>query len=195
MKLNFIQGAGLASLCGLLFAACSVEGNAQYKGSGEMRSSGGLGKAYVQIDADTCAGNANAKGSFAYNDKNALDFKSLGGVAVTGTVRKAGLCVAQPDGGNIVYDDEGNPIMECPCGGWPTVIGDYTSTNPQLPGSGTYAACFYSDTPVAAERVSNFRATLVDRISFANGPYNGYENSGTLRGNIKGELCDVSASG
>ena len=181
MKIKLVCSTLALSVASLLLGACTIEGNASYKGGGELPSSGGLGKAYVQVDADTCDGNENAKGSFTYNDKTALDWESGGGIAITGTILKSGICTNQGSGGSP--DDR-----ECDCPGWPAVTGSYTSTNPNYPGEGTYYVCFYSqaDGPAAGAPI---RATLVQRVSLTGGPYENYENHGTLRGTIATRAC------
>lgn len=182
MKMDIIRGAMIAALAGLFLGGCTIEGNAKYVGGGELPSSGGLGKAYLQVDADTCAGNENARGGFTYTDKSALDWSESGGVALTGTIQKAGLCES--------HGIQGDPDnIECHCPGWPAVRGEYTSTNPKLPGSGTYYACFYSQREGVIDSSFPIRSTLVQRVVMTGGPYENYENHGLLRGNIQTQAC------
>lgn len=187
MNIKIIRSAVLIALGGLLLGGC-VEGNAKYTGGGELPSSGGAGKAYIQVDADTCAGNENAKGKFTYADRTAVDWSQRGGVSFTGTIAKAGLCVVNESAeltGNETIDS-----AECQCPGWPAIIGTYTSSNPALPGGGRYFACFYSQRDGAIDgNTTPTRATLVQRVVMVDGPYANYENHGTLRGNILSTAC------
>lgn len=187
MKTHSIGMASLLCLGIFAVTGCTIEGNAKYSGSGELPSSGGTGKAYLTVNADTCDGNENAKGAFSYTDKTAVDWSATGGVSATGTIQKAGICTSG-DINNPPAD--GNYVGDCECAGWPAVLGTYTSTNPLSPGGGQYYACFYSQREGQMDGNSTTsRSTLVQRVRFIDGPYADYENHGTLRGNITSKTC------
>lgn len=172
----------IAAVIALLLSGCSViEGNAKYVGSGELPSTG-TGKAYLKIDADTCDGNERAKGGFTYVEKGAVDYAATGGVSYVGSISKAGIC------------GPGLLGIECECEGWPTVTGEYTSTNPAHPGSGKYYACFYNQREGLLDPSLGSGATLVDRIVLIDGPYAQYAIAGTLRGSVKSSVCTAASS-
>jgi hypothetical protein len=181
----------LLGLCAALLlgtSACTVEGNAKYTGGGTLNSAGGAGKAVLNINADTCDGNENARGRINYADSTAVDFEDVGGVKLTATVAKAGVC-ASGSSGSLDPDDS-----ECICEGWPAALGTYVSTNPAVPGEGIFRACFLSTREYDVSGADP-NVVLVNDISFVGGPYDGYFNHGTMSGNIKTHACAATEEG
>ena len=162
-----------------------IDGAAKYTGSGELPSAGGGGKAFLTLDADTCAGDESAKGTLTYADRTALDYAEKGGVLFSAIIEKSGLC---GEGLVPIVEGKAEPA-ECTCPGWPAVFGEYTSTNPELPGGGKFFACFYNQREglISAELAGG--TTIVERIGFGSGPYQRYINQGALRGSIKTQAC------
>lgn len=180
MKRSFLLPASLALV--LLASGCSIDGQMKYTGGGTMNSSGGTGKALLNVNADTC--DTEPKGRIKYSDSTAIDFVGQGGVSLDATIRKAGICNATQQ----ISLDPGDPdFVDCDCHGWPAVNADYTSTNPKLPGSGRLVTCFYN--AKADGMQSNESEMYVQQVTLKTGPYAGYKNAGTLRGNITQAAC------
>jgi hypothetical protein len=169
--------------CVLLASGCSysIDGQMKYTGGGTMNSSGGTGKANLNVNADTCGD--EPKGRIKYSDSTAIDFLNNGGVSLDATILKSGICSATGE----ISSDPADQILECDCPGWPAVKADYTSTNPKLPGTGRLLACFYN---AKSDGSQSFESEmLVQQVTLKTGPYAGYKNSGTLSGNITQASC------
>lgn len=181
MKKSILFGL-LAASC-LLASGCVVEGNAKYTGGGTLNSAGGAGKALLTINGDTCAGNENARGRITYSDRTAIDFEDVGGVDVVATVEKAGICTR----GSGSTDPDAS---ECICEGWPSAFGTYVSKNPAAPGEGVFRACFISTRNYAGELGGlDSNVVLINDLSMVGGPFDGYQNHGTMGGNVQTHAC------
>ncbi|QDH68717.1 hypothetical protein [Marilutibacter alkalisoli] len=174
---------GLCMALALGTSACTVEGNAKYTGGGTLPSAGGTGKAVLNINADTCDGNENARGRIKYADRTAIDFENVGGVKLTAELLKAGICSTDNDMSSLDPNDS-----ECIEEGWPSVYGAYTSTNPAAPGSGKFRASFYSQRDGALGGLDK-NVVLIKDISLVDGPYHGYFNHGVMNGNVQTHAC------
>jgi hypothetical protein len=173
-------------IASLLAVGCTVQGNAKYTGGGSLNSAGGEGKAIFTVNADTCAGNENARGRVKYADRSAIDFENVGGVKLTAQIQKAGICAQDADESSLDPDDS-----ECICEGWPAVVGTYVSDNPAAAGEGKFRACFASTREYEIGGADQ-NVVLVNDISLVGGPYDGYFNHGTMSGNIKTHACPAA---
>lgn len=174
----------------LLLSGCVVDGNAKYTGGGTLNSAGGDGKAQFTINADTCSGNENARGRVTYADRTAIDFEDVGGVNVVATVAKAGVC-AQGGSGSLDPDES-----ECICEGWPAAVGTYVSKNPAAPGEGVFRACFLSTRTYTGDLAGlDPNVILINDVSFVGGPFDGYQNHGTMSGNVQSHACNATEQG
>lgn len=182
---------GLLAMATLFASGCVVEGNAKYTGGGTLNSAGGSGKALVTVNADTCAGNENVRGRITYSDRSAIEFEGVGGVNAVATVTKAGVCAMGGDGASLDPDDS-----ECICEGWPAAIGTYVSKNPAAPGEGVFRACFLQTRGYAGDLGGlDSNVVLINDVSFVGGPYDGYQNHGTMSGNVQSHACSTTDAG
>lgn len=180
-----IYKPALLALSILVASGCTVEGNMKYTGGGTLNSAGGDGKAVLTVNADTCDGNENAKGQIKLSDSTAMDFLSVGGVALNATILKAGICSQ-----TMISGEGADGTLECECDGWPAVKADYTSTNPAAPGTGRLIACFYNAKEQGAQ--SSESEMYVHSIKLKTGPYDGYINTGMMSGNITTHECKTA---
>ena len=147
---------------------------------GEVSGGGWLttdrGKANFGFSASNCEDPANPTGTFNFHDKTAPGF--VGGVKINGEVVNVGQCTL--DAG---CKPEEQPDLECPKGGYVVQV-TYTSTNPRLPGTGTAVACLV-DNGEGINGTGDLAGLIV-----GDGPFEGYQVRGTIKGNIQAHLCE-----
>ena len=158
----------------LVFAALLASGCDRATGGGRLE--GANGRASFGFNGDGCDFPTSFKGELQYQDHN-------GGQKLHGEVTFARQCLVEGD---------------CPvCDplriqlGFPLTLGDYEvsidydSTNPASPGSGTGTFCV-TDNGEGAKAVDSDSAI----IQLHSGPYAGYLNFGSIRGNVQQHKCN-----
>jgi len=164
--------------CVFLFANCvklddgTVIGG-RVTGGGWIDVDGG-GKANFGFNASGCDDPTNPTGRFNYHD---MQGPGQGGVRLNGVILEAYQC--DPGGADCEYNG-----AICPAGAYLVSFG-YTSTNPKQRGDGTGGACVVDNGEGAGAGA--------DLISLAinSGPYDLYEISGEVHGNIQAHPCPV----
>jgi hypothetical protein len=188
-KRTSVTVAGTAFVTALLFGCAHP---AKFTGGGWLPStSGGVkDKANLGFNVKNCApGEEDISGHFNFHDNKAPAYAVLGGVKFGGFVVGGGLCTSddtEEENEVVACDPSGTlvPSDFCPQDdGWIGIDVAYESTNPKLPGDGTAVAC-------ARDNGQGVNATS-DQISILvlDGPYAGYANSGTVKGNLKQHVC------
>lgn len=177
-------------------AGCAAP--AKFTGGGWMPSTSGgaKDKANLSINVQNCdPENTPIHGRFNFHDRLAPAWASSGGVKLHGWVVRGGVCTVNPfmtetvvaacDVFNLAQT--GVPAGFCPPdSGNVGVDIEYESTNPKIQGSGgggTAVACF-QDNGEGASATSDFA-----RIFVIDGPYAGYSNAGTVKGNLQQHAC------
>src|SRR5215813_1185887 len=155
-------------LTALLVTSCD-------RATGGGKLNGVNGRASFGFNGDGCD-TANFKGQVQYNDQD-------GGQKLHGDVVYARQCLV--DGDCPVCDPLRIQL------GFPLTLGDYEitvdyrSTNPALDGSGTATVCL-TDNGEGANAVDSDSAI----IQVQSGPYAGYLNYGSIRGNVQQHKCN-----
>ena len=156
------------ALTALLAGACD-------RATGGGRLDGVNGRASFGFNGDGCD-TTNFKGQVQYQDHD-------GGQKLHGDVTFARQCLV---GGDCPVCDPLRISL-----GFPLTLGDYEvtidykSTNPAFPGSGTATVCFTDN----GEGV-NSTGSDTAIIQVHSGPYAGYLNYGSIRGNVQQHKCN-----
>ncbi|TKB45296.1 hypothetical protein [Thalassotalea mangrovi] len=181
---------------GVLFvaAAASLSGCAKLDGKvtvgGTLNSKGGAGQAVLTAHASRC--DDEVKGQANYQDKTAIDWQEVGGVAFNAEVYDAGFCSDQPVSPDGIEDTTQHCRQDVCTGGMYQVDFIYKSTNPAKPGEGAGFVCMI-DTGNGVS--SGFGATgILKTMAIESGPYQGYTNAGTMSGNVKVSACPSDKS-
>ena len=152
----------------LLASACD-------RATGGGRLEGVNGRASFGFNGDGCGG-TDFKGQLQYQDHD-------GGQKLNGDVTFARQCLV---GGDCPVCDPLRIQL-----GFPLTLGDYEvtvaydSTNPAFPGGGTGTFCV-TDNGEGANAVDSDSAI----IQLNSGPYAGYLNFGSIRGNVQQHKCN-----
>jgi len=169
--------------CVFLFANCVTDLESgtpipgKVTGGGRIDVDGG-GQANFGFNASGCDDPANPTGRFNYLDMQAA---YPGGVKMNGTVLEAYQC--DPNGDDCDY----GAAEACPAGAYLVSFG-YRSTNPKEQGpppTGTGYVCMIDNgegSAADADRIG---------ISIDGGPFDGYQISGDVRGNVQGHPCPI----
>ncbi len=163
-------------LAGSTLSGCELVGQAKLTGGGTMNSAGGDKNAVFTFNATKCD-EEEVSGQVNYQDLSAIDFETIGGVALRADITNVGFCTS-----SLEALAEGK--AECSCDGQYEAQFTYNSKNPGAPGEGTGHVCFFD----TGEGKGNFHGAIT-ALSLSGGPYNGYFNSGTINGNLQSHSC------
>lgn len=161
-----------------VLTGCETDG--KVTGGGTMHSAGGDGKTIFSFNGQRCPnadGVSETKGQLVLHDKTAIDFESVGGVDLHGTMTNVAFC--SPD-----LDFSG---VECRCSeNQYQVEFAYRSTNNKASGEGEGIACLLD-----FGQGNGLHGGAV--IQLESGPYNGYVNVGAMSGNVQSHECPGQA--
>ncbi len=155
---------------------------------GTLNSQGGDGKAVFTAHAARCDGEIS--GRVNYQDKSAIDWQQMGGVAFNAKVSDAGLCSEDPVAPDGLEDETRHCKQDICTEGMFQVEFNYNSTNPAAPGEGSGFACMID---IGEGVKSGFGANgILNVMLLESGPYQGYHNAGTMGGNVQVHDCPSS---
>jgi len=205
-----LLGIGLFAALTLTVSGCLIPG--AVSGGGWIPSADGVSgdKANFGFSGQQCDLTQPPTGNFNFHDKTSK-FSAPGSVKMNGTLVDAGQCAisscttnadcTQAADGTCITTGSGlfcaypnNPLIQgcLVCVG---VFGaplptktygldvNYTSTNTAFPGTGTASVCVI-DNGQGSNASEDQLAIVVE-----SGPYGGYENSGSVQGNISAQTC------
>ncbi|UAA39956.1 hypothetical protein KIH87_06275 [Paraneptunicella aestuarii] len=154
-----------------LLSACAGPG--YVKSEGHMHSLGGLKAATINFKADSCNGIENSTGHVKLTDLDAIEWQTVNGVDLQGSVDETFYCSL-----------DGSTGIPCNCGeGYQEVSFSYSSKNNAAPGDGTGVACL-ADIGTGEDQGYNG----IVEILILSGPYDGYHNVGAAR--VTQKACD-----
>jgi hypothetical protein len=192
MKTTTLFGKAFAVALAVALTGCATP--AKFTGGGWLPSTSGgaRDKANLGFNMQNCdPGNTPISGHFNYHDMKAPAYAATGGVKLGGFVVNGGACTLQPPippaTAAVACDVLG--LSGLPPGFCPPDVGaigidvEYESTNPKLPGAGTAIACVFD----GGEGI-NATSDLM-RFYVIDGPFAGYLNQGTVKGNLQQHAC------
>lgn len=182
MKASYL---GLLMLTAMAAAGGCAKMDGRVTAGGTLNSKGGAGNAVFTAEAARCDGEIS--GHVNYRDNTALDWQSVGGVAFKADVFDAGLCSDEPVSPDGLDDETRHCKQDICMGGMYQVEFNYNSTNPQVPGEGVGFACMI-DIGEGVKTGSGANG-LLNIMQLESGPYTGYNNAGTMNGNIQLHEC------
>ncbi|MFY8274651.1 hypothetical protein AAEU32_11065 [Pseudoalteromonas sp. SSDWG2] len=176
----------------ILGVAAALSGCAKLDGrvtaGGTLNSKGGAGNAVFTAHAARCDGNVS--GRVNYQDKTAIDYQQTGGIAFNAEVFGAGLCSVDPVSPDGLEDETRHCKQDICTEGMYQVEFNYDSTNPNAPGEGQGFACMMD---IGEGIKSGFGANgILNIMLLESGPYAGYSNMGTIKGNVQLHDCPAS---
>lgn len=166
----------LGVLGSIMFSNCQVLGPGKVTGGGNVEPLVGIGngtKPVFSISGSSCDDPNHPNGRIEFHDQDAPKYPDGGGLMLQGTVIDISQCQSTTCSGGT---------FACPLNSY-IASGGYKSTNPKYPGVGNVAVCLGDN----GEGKSGTGDLL--ELALTNGPYDGYQVSGKINGNIQGHDC------
>jgi hypothetical protein len=179
-----------AMIVPLMLIGCAYP--AKFTGGGYLPSTSGgaKDKANFGFNMKNCSPETqDARGHLNFHDNKAPAWAALGGVKFGGFVVAGGVCTEDDtldDNEVTACDPDNGAVPEGFCPQDQNYVGidiAYESTNAKIPGDGTAIVCV-QDNGQGTSATSDWMSILV-----LDGPYAGYTNTATAKGNLKQHTC------